>query len=119
MVVYLVIFGERTLLRRLCRECGVLVQLLEPLVSRVSADQSTRLNVRRTLFAEAEVVCPAGVKRGRDDLVRSVYDALRLAGVPFLFTGIVLSLLVFSPFFCGRSIGLSATSMMAYRPSFF
>ena len=119
MIAHFISFCKRVFLCRFFRNVSTRMEFLQSLIPRVCQQHRFWINVRCALFEETEVVCPAGAESCCDNFVFITDNELCLQGVSLLFSRIVLFLLVFTPLFFGRSIGLSATSMIVYLPSFF
>ena len=119
VIVFLVVFPERVFLGCFFGKYGSGMEFLQSLIARITTHECIFVYMSIALLKQTEVVRPADAKAGGDDFVFFIGNELCLQCVTLLFARIVLFLLVFSPLFCGRSMGLSATSMTRYLSSTF
>lgn len=85
--------------RRFFGKYRVGVELLQTLISRIASHERARCHRGVALLKQTKVVHPASPKGSCNYVVFLINDYLRFKSVPLLFTGIMLSLLVFSPLF--------------------
>ncbi len=116
VIVLFVFLGKWSLFGSFDWKCSTRMESLYSLKSRVSTEWKSRMQTHATFFVHTHIMPTTNTHCYRNDDSSFRNEKLSFERVTFLFPRIVMFLLVFAPFFCGRSIGLSATSTVTYEP---